>query len=233
MRKPFLFIYLFFLITKPNLRIFPNFGSKSNWMLRKNINWMKYRSINGTSILYDYLQYLQLQRVDLSTESIISASTHVTWPISSTPIKISLTLFPILSQFPQLLILYVLYFLGFLQLWVVPKWLTKFHSVLWSTFWPTWGPRRFKKLDPCMVFQRRWPSSMGNWAPSRLCFWMLRRSSNRRAIVQSKIGSGGSEVLFMTQMTWWMTMQPIIFSEEDWEGRSVTSSHLKIKLLFV
>ena len=59
-----------------------------------------------------YIDY----RVDLSTESIISASTHVTWPIPSTPIKISLALFPILSQFPQLLILYVLYFLGFLQL---------------------------------------------------------------------------------------------------------------------
>ena len=61
-----------------------------------------------------YIDY----RVDLSTESIISASTHVTWPIPPhpPPIKISLTLFPILSQFPQLLILYVLYFLGFLQL---------------------------------------------------------------------------------------------------------------------
>ena len=46
---------------------------------------MKYRSINGTSILYDYLQYLQLQRVDLSTECIISASTHVTWAIPPHP----------------------------------------------------------------------------------------------------------------------------------------------------
>ena len=118
--------------------------------------WMNYRSINVTLILYWLLSAPLIAACWLvhRIHNISQYPCDLAHPIPSTPIKISLTLFPILSQFPQLLIFYVLYFLGFLQLWVVPKWLTKFHSVLWSTFWPSWGPGRFKKLDPCVVFQR-------------------------------------------------------------------------------